>query len=272
MADVGGTKLRLAASNDLTTFLGEPLVERTPSLYDEGIALIERNARTLAGNEPIEGIALGMRGVLAPNHRELQRDSVLSDWAKRPLANDLESRLVTRAYLENDAAMVGLGEAVFGAGSGASIVAYITISTGIGGARITDGAIDRVSVGFEPGGQYVHIDGEARTFEELVSGRSVAARFGVESPKDIDPESPVWDELARITAFCVHTTILHWSPDRVVFGGSMFNPIGIKVERVHFYTQEILQKFSTLPDFAHSSLGDFGGLWGGMARLRKARQ
>ena len=40
-----------------------------------------------------------------------------------------------------------------------------------------------------------------------------------------------WEELAETFAIGLHNTILHWSPDRVVLGGSMFNEIGISVER-----------------------------------------
>src|SRR6185436_9338463 len=46
-------------------------------------------------------------------------------------------------YLENDAALCGLGEASVGAGQGSKIMVYLTISTGVGGARIVGGKIDR---------------------------------------------------------------------------------------------------------------------------------
>jgi glucokinase len=49
----------------------------------------------------------------------------------------------------------GLGEAVFGAGKGREIVVYMTISTGVGGARIVGGKIDASAMGFEPGHQII---------------------------------------------------------------------------------------------------------------------
>jgi predicted NBD/HSP70 family sugar kinase len=269
MADIGGTKTRIAASRDLAAF-GEPIIFTTPSNYEEGIQRIVEAARQLAAGEAITGMACGMRGVLSHDHRALVQDTKLVAWGGHALADDLGEKLSTKVVLENDTAMVGLGEAYFGAGKGASIVAYITISTGVGGVRITDGVIDRTSEGFEIGGQYLNVEGEAQTFEDLVSGAAVEKKYGMH-PKDLGHDSPVWDELARITAFCVHTTILHWSPDRVVFGGSMFNETGIKVDRVHFYAQEIMQKHPTIPEFAHATLGDFGGLWGGMRRLQEER-
>ena len=81
----------------------------------------------------------------------------------------------------------------------------------------------------------------------------------------------MWEELARHTAIGVHNSILHWSPDRVVLGGSMFNEIGIPVERVKFHLQGIMRAFRAIPEIVHSQLGDVGGLWGGMARLKQLK-
>jgi len=49
----------------------------------------------------------------------------------------------------------------------------------------------------------------------------------------------------------------------------MFNEIGIKVDRVAAHVAEILKKFPVAPNIVHSSLGDVGGLWGGLALLRQ---
>jgi len=79
----------------------------------------------------------------------------------------------------------------------------------------------------------------------------------------------VWEELAQLFAYGLHNTILHWSPDRVVLGGSMFNEVGISVERVRAHVAEIMRKFPEVPEIVHSQLGDIGGLWGGVARLKQ---
>ena len=43
------------------------------------------------------------------------------------------------AFVDNDANVAGLAEALVGAGKDKSVVYYVTISTGIGGALIVDG-------------------------------------------------------------------------------------------------------------------------------------
>lgn len=263
LADIGGTKLRVAGTTSLSQFT-EPVVLDTPHDYDDMLALVTRVARNIAGSEPINAAALGVIGVLAEDRRSiLKAPGHHAPWSGRELAGDIETALDTAAVLENDTALVGLGEAVSGAGAGAGIVAYMTVSTGVNGVRIEHGSIDRTHRGFEIGGQYVE---GGLSLEELVSGSAIEAAYGA-PPKDLGADNPLWDELARILAVGVHNTILHWSPEVFVFGGSMFNRVGISVDRVAEYAAELMRKFPDLPPFVHSQLGDVGGLWGGMALL-----
>lgn len=267
LIDIGGTKIRFAGSHVLHQF-SEPLILDSPQQYEEGVSLIARVARNIAGTDPIEGVAIGVPAVLSEDRRSvLKTPPHHADWIDRPLADDVETLLEADAYIENDTALVGLGEAVFGAGKGASIVAYMTISTGVNGVRIVDGMIDHTLRGFEVGGQY--LDGD-NTLEELVSGTAIEGRFGVH-PKELGMGHPVWEELAIVLAYGVHNSILHWSPEIFILGGSMMNEVGIPVERVGSHVRDLMQKLPDVPPIVHSSLGDVGGLWGGLARLRATR-
>ena len=271
IADIGGTKMRLAKSDDLESF-ADPVILSTPQNYDEGVALIAKTVQSLPGASGVDAMLVAIRGIVSPDNRQLLKDPVLVDWAQKPLATDLERLLGARlVHLENDTAIDGLGEAVFGAGIGASIVTYITVSTGVNGTRIVRGSVDASSQGFEIGGQYLSMGENPQTLEDLVSGRAIAKRFNVASPKDLGKDNPVWEELSRTLAFGVHNTILHWSPDRVVLGGSMFNEIGIPVDRVSTHVSSLMKKFSMTPEIVHSKLGDLGGLYGGMVRLKQLR-
>jgi predicted NBD/HSP70 family sugar kinase len=255
VADIGGTKTRIAGGRGLEKF-DEPVILETPQEYEEALARISGTMQQVSGTEPIERIIAGK-----PSSKNLPK------WKGKDFAGDLEKILHVPVHLENDTALVGLGEAVFGAGKGAGIVVYITVSTGVNGARIVDGAIERSKEGFEIGGQYLSME-PMQTLEELVSGSAIFATFG-KHPKELGKDSPIWEELARKLAFGVHNTILHWSPERVVLGGSMFNEIGIPVERVSAHVADIMKKFSELPEIVHSQLGDVGGLYGGLARLKQ---
>lgn len=267
VGDIGGTKTRMARSYDLET-VDDPLVVDTPERYDEGIAEIVGLAKELSKSEKIEAMSLDITGLISSDGTTPLTTPHLPGWKEKPLGRELEAALSARVHLLNDSAQVGLGEAVYGAGKGASIVAYVTVSTGIGGVRIVDGNIDPAAQGFEIGGQYLFIGGNPKTLEELVSGRAVEEKYEVH-PKLIEKDSPVWEELARTFAYGLHNTILHWSPHRVVLGGSMFNDVGISVERVKAHVADIMTKFPEVPEIVHSQFGDLGGLWGGIARLKQ---
>jgi predicted NBD/HSP70 family sugar kinase len=266
-ADIGGSKMRIAGSDDLKNF-SDPVILNTPQEYEAGIALFTQHVVAMTGGAPIKAVGAGIAGGLSQDKKTLIKARNLPLWSGHAIAADLEKAVSAPVHLENDTALVGLGEVVAGAGKGASIVVYITVSTGVNGARIVDGVIDRAHFGFEIGGQYLAMGADQRTLEELISGSAIGEKYG-KSPRDIEKDSPVWEELAGIFAYGLHNTILHWSPDRVVLGGSMFNEIGIPVERVHFHLSGIMRKFRELPEIVHSSLGDLGGIHGALARLKQ---
>ncbi|WP_292528915.1 ROK family protein [Methylocystis sp.] len=265
--DIGGTRTRLAGAHDLGAFL-QPVIFDTRQNYREALDALYAAAVKVSAGASIEDVAIGVPGVLSRDKRVLVHAPNLLKWNGAAIADDIEGALGARVVLENDTALVGLGEATEGAGKGSAILAYVTISTGVNGARIVDAQIDRATYGFEIGEQFV--DDSTRTFEELVSGRAIAVRFNI-PPRDLGKDHPIWDELARITARALHNAIAHWSPDRIVIGGSMMNEVGIPIDRIWTHLQALPRKNPALPEIAHATLGDFGGLWGGLARLRGER-
>lgn len=201
--DIGGTTTRVTVSEDLKTF-EKPHKFTTPISFKEGTDKIVACAKEMAKGQ-IRGACGAVRGVLSEDRRCILHDGTLSKWIEEPLADVLEKKLDTKVILENDAALGGLGEAHFGAGKGAKIMVYHTISTGVGGAKIEDGKIDSYHLGFEPGKQIVDIDRTILgddiepTLENLVSGAALEERTG-EKPYDIPQEDAVWEQLAGYLA------------------------------------------------------------------------
>ena len=268
VADIGGTKMRIAGSGDLEKFT-EPIILDTPVHYDDGISEIVRTVRQIAKEAPVEAVVLGLSGVIVRKKRNVF-DSNTPDWDNRPIAEDIESAFSTNVHMENDTALVGLGEAVYGAGKDAAIVVYMTVSTGVNAARIVDGYIDRAVFNSETGDQYLFVDGKPAQLGELISGAAISRKYGM-APKELGKVNPIWEELAQLTAYGLYNSIVHWSPDRVVLGGSMFNEIGISIESIREHLAAINKKYPELPEVVHSTLTDIGGLYGGMARLKQLR-
>lgn len=271
--DVGGTKTRVAVSDDLETF-SKPISFKTPGKPEEGMKKLIEAISELSNGE-IEGIAGGLRGRLDELKTGIQNDATLKNWAGFSVVAALEKKYGCEVFLENDAAIAGVGEAVFGAGEGLEIVAYHTVSTGVGGAKIEDGEIDDASIGFEPGHQILDIDrtvlGEeiTPTLENLVSGTAVENRFGTKA-YEIPQSDVLWDELAEYLGQGLRNTILFWSPDAIVLGGSMI--IGdprIEIDTIRKYTVQALDGFVEAPLITTAKLGDEAGLYGAMALLQK---
>lgn len=266
--------MRVAGSTDGRTF-GEPNVRETPEDYEDGVAAFtELVEETLDGAQPT-AFAGGLAGPMSEYKEYLVRAPHLPGWIEKPFKQHLEQQFNVPALLENDSAMVALGEAHAGAGVGYRIVAYITVSTGVGGARIVSGEIDHASVGFEPGHQIIDMDksilpeASGVRLEQYVSGSSVAARTGQKAYEITD--AAFWEELARMLAYGLNNTIVHWSPQVLVLGGSMIvGDPAIPVERVEHHLREILDIFPDIPNIKPAALGDYGGLHGALARLRVA--
>ncbi len=272
--DIGGTKTRIGISSDLKT-INKVEHFKTPVAFADGVKKIVETIGILADGKKIIAIAGGIRGLLEDDKSGIHNDSVLSKWAGKSLVGELRKSFDVPIFLENDAAVAGLGEAVFGAGKGLEIIAYHTVSTGVGGVKIEDGEIDHASVGFEPGKQILDIDrtvlGEdiAPTLENLVSGTAIEQRFGVK-PYEIPQSDVLWDELAEYLAQGLRNTTLYWSPDAIILGGSMV--IGdpkIMIEAIRKYTVASLDGFVPCPFITEAKLGDEAGLYGAMALLTK---
>lgn len=266
--------MRLAVSPDGKNF-DEPRIVETPQDFNSGISLFAELASELSVGKKIKAAAGGIAGPLDREKAKLVNSPNLSGWINKPLKEMLQETIKTSVHLENDAAVVGLGEAVNGAGRGEEIVAYITVSTGIGGARIVDGKIDRNIFGFEPGHQIIDptgtscpICGSAGHLEGRVSGIALEACFKKKAHEITDPQ--VWDEEAKWLAYGLNNTVVHWSPSVVVLGGSMMtkNP-GIPIERVSYHLKKTLVIFPEHPRLAKAELGDVGGLYGALEILRQ---
>jgi predicted NBD/HSP70 family sugar kinase len=271
--DIGGTKTRVAATNDLKTITS---IEKfnTPLVYADGLQALYTAIEQVRNGEKITALAGGIRGPLNHEKTGIVSEKVLFDWVGRSVVGDLQAKYGVPVFLGNDSELVGLGEVAFGAGKGYDIVAYHTVSTGVGGARYVHGKLDITSTGFEPGHQILDIDRTilgshiTPTLENMVSGTALEKRKGMK-PYEVAQDDPVWDELAMYLASGLKNTILYWSPDAIVLGGSMIigNP-RIFLEPIKSYTEKILDGLVPCPHILDAVLKDEGGMYGAMALLK----
>lgn len=276
--DIGGTNMRIACSRDGIAF-DDPAIVSTPRDFDEGMRVFGEIAQEITAGAKVRVAAGGVAGALARDRRLLVHAPHLPGWNGKPLADALEHAVGVPVLLENDTAIIGIGEACAGAGRAHEIVVYMTVSTGVGGVRLVGGKIDRSVMGFEPGHQIIdasggfrarkdYVGGWGQDLEGMLSGTAVTDRYGKKPYEIIDDK--FWDEMARLLAYGLNNTIVHWSPDCVVIGGSMMKEIGISVPRVEEHLRGMLHIFPRLPAIKKAELGDVGGLHGALAFLRQA--
>lgn len=264
--DIGGTNTRVGVSWNGTT-LKRYSVYKTPLSYGYGLQELVTAARNLAGKHKIQAAVGGIAGPLNMEKTMVVDAPSLTDWNNKPLTHDLSKALHAPAYLENDTELVGLGEAVYGAGKDHAIVMYMTVSTGVNAVRIVNGKLDVHRYPIEAGRQIIDashaMESKGRgDVEDFIAGRSIAKRFGV-PPRELENKK-AWENITYYLSVAVHNSVLHWSPDIVVLGGGVMKHITLSQVRKNTY--DLLSGvYPYRPIIVRGVLKDVGGLMGALA-------
>lgn len=254
--DIGGTTLRMARSGNGA--LEEVRKVPTPTDPLDAIALLV--TYSLEAIPGCTGAYGGIAGIIEDG--VIGTSANLPGWSGFAFEPALVEALDVPVQIHNDAALAGLGEAVYGAGKGYSLVGYLGIGTGVGGAHIVNGEIAPHASGFEPGHQVLDVD-TGETLEDLVSGHALAERHG--APARELPRS-AYDERTSALATGVYNVLLAWSPDVLVLGGSLMNEEnGYRVEDVKRSLETIPTVLPSFPPVVRAVLGDECGLYGALA-------
>lgn len=268
--DIGGTKMRLATSQDGQSLEKQKIIP-TPDDFEEVLLQFKLAAQDLSRGEKIQAAGGGIRGILDKNKSKLTKDHILTDFVDKPLQEKIAEITNSSVFLENDTALVGLGEATQGAGKGQKIIAYLTISTGVGGVRIVDNQIDANSLGFEPGHQIIVTDGNLcgcggkGHLEAYISGSALEKIYHQKPQYISDPL--IWDEVVKYLTVGLNNVSVHWSPDIIILGGSV--GLSLPLDKIRKYFQQTLIIFPEAPQIAKASLGDQAGLLGALAYLKQ---
>jgi glucokinase len=144
--DLGGTNLRIAAVSSEGKLLEKVALSTKLGLgpdhvIDEMCAGILRLSSHYRNGGALIGAGIGIPGIIDLDAGVVRRSANLPEWAEYPVRFEIEKRLGTRIFLENDAKVHALGEQWMGAACGVNDMAMITLGTGIGGAIVLDGKI-----------------------------------------------------------------------------------------------------------------------------------
>jgi glucokinase len=151
--DIGGTKLAVAVGDDS----GRIVARRRRPIQASGDARADvdamlRDAHDLLAEAGVAPSALRGVGVTAPGPLDFERGVVesppnLAGWGSVPIRDWLAAAFDAPVHVENDANAAALAEWRFGAGRRTRHLAYLTMSTGVGGGLVLDGRIYRGTSG-----------------------------------------------------------------------------------------------------------------------------
>lgn len=258
--------MRIGISADGKTILKSEVVPLAPE-FNQGMQTIREVASTLTDGQKIKAVIGGVAGPLDKDKSMLVASPHIGGWVQKPLKSELEKIFNVPIYLEHEADLEGLGEAVLGAGQGYKIVAVLILGTGVATTRIVDQKIDANALGFEAGHQIIVKDGNPCDcggrghLESYVSGSGIKRTYGQKGEEIKDPK--IWDEVAKYLAIGLNNVTVFWSPDVIVLGGAVMK--SIPLDAVKKYFKEALTIFPTPPQTEEAKLGDLVTLYGALA-------
>jgi glucokinase len=152
--DIGGTKVAAGVvdpEGNVLDRLRRDTPTKDPRETEDAIAEV---VDTLEAKHDVIAVGIGAAGFV-----DGTRSSVLFAphlaWRHEPLRDAVERRLGLPVVVENDANAAAWSEWRFGAGQGESHLVCVTLGTGIGGAILNDGALQRGKFGIA--GEFGHM-------------------------------------------------------------------------------------------------------------------
>lgn len=142
--DLGGTFIKFALVSDSgDVIFTSKLAIGSSSTRDDILETIRKAidmSMEVASHKslPVSGIGIGSPGVCCDGVVVGGADN-LNGWVDVHLSEMFSSKFNLPVLIDNDANVMGLGEAVFGAAQNCTDVIFLTVGTGIGGAIVADG-------------------------------------------------------------------------------------------------------------------------------------
>jgi glucokinase-like ROK family protein len=142
LADLGGTILAEIAENADPAAGPEATLKRVEALFDQLLAT------SPAGERPVWGVGIGVPGPVAMATGRPVGALAIPGWADYPVRDRLAARYEVPVWVDNEVNLMALGEIRSGSGHGHQDLVLIKVGTGIGGAIVSSGVLNRGAQGF----------------------------------------------------------------------------------------------------------------------------
>ncbi|MHB0977726.1 MAG: ROK family protein [Candidatus Aquicultorales bacterium] len=294
--DIGGTKTAAAIVDRHGRLVAEEIsptpVESEAAVVGLAVEMAQRLLTDVKRRQSIGAVSVG-----APGTVDADRGIVVYapnlPLRKTPLRDRVEGELGLPVFVDNDANLAALGEAVYGAGRKSRHMVMLTLGTGIGGGIVIDKKIYRGASG--TAGEIGHIflcsDGERpRDLEAVASGTALvrAVRDAIAGGAPSSLESSVrsgeltgdriaeaarsgdavalraFDEIARWLGIGLATIANIFNPEIIVIGGGMADSADLFLrEAGRIMVEMAIDPNGAKAKLAVAALGNRAGLMGG---------
>jgi len=296
--DIGGTKLAagvITGDGDLHGVIVQPTrrTEGWPAVVERLFAM-GRESVAAAGLGAIGAVGVACGGPLDAATGTLLAPPHLPGWRNVRIGRLAEDAFGVPAALQNDATAAALAEYHFGAGTEASTMLYLTISTGIGGGAVVEGRLHLGAAGNAAEFGHVTVSrggrpcscGRSGCIEAYASGTNIAERareglgdFPGSSLAELseitaadvtraaaagDPlAGHVWAETVDLLGSAITDLVNVFEPDLVVLGGGVTRAGAMLLDPVReIVAAEAMPPAAAAARIVLAGLGDHVGVVG----------
>ncbi|WP_153396514.1 ROK family glucokinase [Ornithinicoccus halotolerans] len=183
--DIGGTKIAAGLVDEQgavvrRTRRDTPGRTLAPRAVEDAIADAVQELLDAAGERAYPAVGIGAAGFVSSDRATVVFAPHLA-WRDEPLRDALAGRLGVPVVVDNDANAAGWAEHRYGAGQGEPRLLLVTLGTGIGGALLLDGEVERGRWGLA--GEFGHMQvvpeghrcecGNRGCWEQYASGKAL---------------------------------------------------------------------------------------------------
>ena len=292
--DLGGTNIRVAKVDALGKVSQPIFVEIDKSYADSPnfaqiISIVDEIISSNQEHPPL-GIGFGVTGPINVKTGIIDNPFTLPSFFQGNIKKTLEDRFNLKVAVENDANAACIGEAIFGAGEGADIVACLILGTGVGVGVINNGVVYRGANGAHPEAGHVHVDatgplcycGRNGCLEALVSGtalKNIGVERGVlsagQNAKDLvrlaetgnKDAVQIMQEAQQALGLGVVNLIYTYGPEKIIITGGALSRTDSLLIKLQAIADEACTYTKLRSEIKFGSLGDWAGTIGAATRI-----
>lgn len=292
--DLGGTNIRVAKVDALGKVSQPIFVEIDKSYADSPnfaqiISIVDEIISSSQEHPPL-GIGFGVTGPINVKTGIIDNPFTLPAYFQGNIKKTLEDRFNLKVVVENDANAACIGEAIFGAGEGADIVACLILGTGVGVGVINNGVVYRGANGAHPEAGHVHVDatgplcycGRNGCLEALVSGtalKNIGVERGVlsagQNAKDLvrlaetgnKDAVQIMQEAQQALGLGVVNLIYTYGPEKIIITGGALSRTDTLLIKLQAIADEACTYTKLKSEIKFGSLGDWAGTIGAATRI-----